>query len=319
MASEPEFIGLGLAQPEHPEPGPEFHNPVFHNPVFHNPEFHNPVFHKMHGAGNDFVVLDWRDSTQQLDARQAALLADRRLGIGCDQILIVRTSVNPDCLAAYEIRNADGSPAGQCGNGARCIALYLQMQGANSTRFMLDSPAGPVAVSCCDDGEFELDMGQPRFAAEEVPVLLKGQGNFYQLESPFGTLQFGAASMGNPHALLQVADVDHAQVGEIGSFLGRHSSFPEGCNVGFAQVLDRSSIRLRVFERGTGETLACGSGACAAVAILRHSGQVDSEVKVFLPGGGLVIKWPAVDRGVRMKGPATHVFTGTLSWIGNCE
>jgi len=267
----------------------------------------------MHGAGNDFVLLDWRDSARQLDVTQAALLADRRLGIGCDQILIVRASADPECLAAYEIRNADGSPAGQCGNGARCIALYLQMNGANSARFMLDSPAGPIAVTCCEDGEFELDMGQPRFAPHQVPINLSGKGNIYELESPFGTLQFGAVSMGNPHALLQVPDVENAQVEEIGNYLGKHSSFPEGCNIGFAQILDRRTIRLRVFERGAGETLACGSGACAAVAILHRSGQVDKEVKVFLPGGLLVIKWPAVDRGVRMKGPAAHVFTGTLS------
>jgi len=297
MVSEPGFIGGRLTEPQQQEA--------------------DLVFHKMHGAGNDFVLLDWRDSLQQLDVRQAALLADRRLGIGCDQILIIRTSHNPDCLAAYEIRNSDGSPAGQCGNGARCIALYLQMQGADDRQFVLDSPAGTVAVNCCDDGEFELDMGQPRFAADQVPTYLSSQGNEYQLESPFGTLKFGAVSMGNPHALLQVADLNHARVGEIGGFIGQHSSFPEGCNVGFAQVLDRRSIRLRVFERGAGETLACGSGACAAVAILNRCGQVDTEVKVFLPGGLLVIKWPAADRGVRMKGPAAHVFTGTLSQAGN--
>lgn len=239
MISEPGSIDPESARPKHAAPG--------------------LLFHKMHGAGNDFVLLDWRNSAQQLDVRQAALLADRRLGIGCDQILIVRTSTDPGCLAAYEIRNADGSPAGQCGNGARCIALYLQMQGASASHFMLDSPAGPIAVTSCEDGEFELDMGQPRFAPEQVPVHLSSQDDQYQLESPFGRLQFGAVSMGNPHALLQVADVDQAQVADIGSFLGRHSSFPEGCNVGFAQVLDRSSIRLRVFERGAGETLACGS------------------------------------------------------------
>jgi len=299
MVSEPGSVAPGSARPSHAAPG--------------------LLFHKMHGAGNDFVLLDWRNSEQQLDVRQAALLADRRLGIGCDQILIVRSSADPGCLAAYEIRNADGSPAGQCGNGARCIALYLQMQGANASHFMLDSPAGPIAVTSCDDGEFELDMGQPRFASEQVPVNLTSQDGQYQLESPFGRLQFGAVSMGNPHALLLVADVDQAQVTDIGSYLGRHSSFPEGCNVGFAQVLDRSSIRLRVFERGAGETLACGSGACAAVAILHQSGLVGSEVRVFLPGGLLVIKWPAIDRGIRMKGPAAYVYTGTLSQLGNRE
>jgi diaminopimelate epimerase len=277
----------------------------------------------MHGAGNDFVLLDWRESNQQLDARQAALIADRRLGIGCDQILILRKPTLPDCLAAYEIRNTDGSPAGQCGNGARCIALYLQMQGAADPEFMLQSPAGPIAVTACADGEFELDMGLPRFAPAEVPIALTGEDGqetgFYKLDSPFGLLDFGAVSMGNPHALLQVEDVDQAQVAEIGGFLGKHKVFPEGCNVGFAQVLDRRHIRLRVFERGAGETLACGSGACAAVAILLSAGLVDDEVQVSLPGGILVIKWDASGMGVKMKGPATHVFSGSCPLVTNHE
>lgn len=269
-------------------------------------------FHKMHGAGNDFVLLDWRESDQQLDSSQSALIADRRLGIGCDQILILRSPSLPDCLAAYEIRNTDGSPAGQCGNGARCIALYLRMHDADATQFMLQSPAGPIAVTACTDGEFELDMGRPRFAASDVPIKLDPAAEIYELESPFGPLRFGAASMGNPHAVLQVEDTDQAQVEDIGNFLGKHEIFPEGCNIGFAQLLDRSSIRLRVFERGVGETLACGSGACAAVAVLHRAGLVDDVVKVFLPGGILVIKWTAGGHGVRMKGPATHVFSGTL-------
>jgi diaminopimelate epimerase len=270
------------------------------------------VFHKMHGAGNDFVLLDWRDSERQLEARQASLIANRRLGVGCDQILIVRNSTRPDCLAAYEIRNSDGSPAGQCGNGARCIALYLQMNGASDAPFKLDSPAGPIVVSPCADGEFELDMGEPRFAPDQVPINLVSKGQFYELDSPFGPLRFDAVSMGNPHALLEVEDLDQANVAAIGSYLGKHPVFPEGCNIGFVQIMDRGNIRLRVFERGVGETLACGSGACAAVAILRRTQQLDELVKVFLSGGVLVIKWPASGGGVMMKGPASHVFSGTL-------
>lgn len=280
------------------------------------------TFHKMHGAGNDFVLLDWRDSDRQLDSRQAALIADRRLGVGCDQILIVRNSAHPDCLAAYEIRNTDGSPAGQCGNGARCIALYLQMMGANAAQFTLDSPAGPIIVTACADGEFELDMGEPRFAADQVPINLSikelsVKDPVYELDSPFGALRFGAASMGNPHALLEVEDIDQAEVEAIGSYLCKHAVFPEGCNIGFAQVLDRGNIRLRVFERGAGETLACGSGACAAVAILHQAHRVDETVQVFLPGGLLVIQWSAArgsatGSGVRMKGPAAYVFRGVL-------
>jgi diaminopimelate epimerase len=274
-------------------------------------------FHKMHGAGNDFVLLDWRGPGQspdrQLDAGLAALLADRRRGIGCDQILILRPASEPACLAAYEIRNSDGSPAGQCGNGARCIALYLWMSGARERQFTLQSPAGRIVVSRHSDGEFELNMGEPRFAADEVPILGTAIHGEYQLDSPFGQLRFGAASMGNPHALLQVENTETAEVAAIGGWLGTHSLFPEGCNIGFAQILDRSSIRLRVFERGAGETLACGSGACAAVAILHRAGKVDDSVRVFLPGGALVIQWAANGQGILMKGPAKHVYSGSIS------
>ena len=272
------------------------------------------AFHKMHGAGNDFVLLDWRDSDLQLSAKEAAMLADRHLGVGCDQILIVRNSALRECAAAYEIRNADGSPAGQCGNGARCIALYLSMSEskAHGDSFMLDSPAGRIQVTRCPDGEFQLDMGEPRFRPENVPILLKSNGNEYSLDSPWGNLRFGAVSMGNPHALLQVDDTEQAAVAEIGPFLGSHEVFPEQCNIGFVQVLDRDRIRLRVYERGAGETLACGSGACAAVAILRLSNRVNESVQVVLPGGVLVIKWPGVGKGISMKGPATHVFSGTM-------
>lgn len=274
------------------------------------------TFHKMHGAGNDFVLFDWRDEDRQLSSRQANLIGDRRLGIGCDQILVIRKPVDSSNLAAYEILNSDGSPAGQCGNGARCIALYLKMTGTTEPRFKLESPSGIIEVSLCPDGEFELDMGEPRFAAGQVPISLvpadSPDGVIYKLDSPFGPLEFATASMGNPHALLQVDNIETAKVAEIGSFLGSQPVFPEGCNIGFVQVIDRSQIRLRVFERGAGETLACGSGACAAVALLQKQGLVDDSVQVFLPGGLLVIKWPGVGKGITMKGPATHVFSGTM-------
>jgi len=274
------------------------------------------IFHKMHGAGNDFVLFDWREEDRQLSSRQANQVADRRLGVGCDQILIIRKPLSHGSLAAYEILNSDGSPAGQCGNGARCIALYLKMAGTTETRFKLDSPSGMIEVSLCPDGEFELDMGEPRFTAGQVPISLdpvdSPDGVSYELDSPFGHLEFAAASMGNPHALLQVGNIDEANVAGMGAFLGSQAVFPDGCNIGFTQVINRSQIHLRVFERGAGETLACGSGACAAVALLRKQGLVDDSVEVFLPGGLLVIKWPGVGKGVTMKGPATHVFSGTM-------
>jgi len=271
-------------------------------------------FHKMHGAGNDFVLLDFRKNDLDLDAASASWLADRHLGIGCDQLLILRPPRQSDTRLSYEILNADGSAAGQCGNGARCIALYLAMNGeADSGVLMLGSPSGPVRIRRCADGEFEVDMGVPVFEPECIPVAMSPQDGRYQFGSPWGTLTFGAVSMGNPHVLLEVEDIGVAPLQTVGAFLGSQDIFPEGCNAGFAQVMDRGNIRLRVFERGAGETMACGSGACAAVAILRHRGQVNEVVNVFLPGGHLVIKWPGPGTGILMKGPATHVFRGTVS------
>jgi len=272
------------------------------------------VFHKMHGAGNDFVLVDLREQELELDAACASRLADRHLGIGCDQLLILRPPRQNGTQLRYEIRNADGSPAGQCGNGARCIALYLAMQGeADRGTLVLESPSGVVRIDRCADGEFEVDMGAPAFNPEKVPISLPPQDGGYRLDSPWGPLRFEAASMGNPHAVLEVDDIDQAPVETVGPFLSQHEVFTEGCNVGFAQVVDRSHIRLRVFERGAGETLACGSGACAAVAVLRHRNRLNDVVNVFLPGGHLVIKWPGAGNNLSMKGPASHVFSGTVS------
>lgn len=270
-------------------------------------------FHKMHGAGNDFVLLDLRQQNLAIDAARASRLADRRLGIGCDQLLILRPPQHSGSKLRYEIRNADGSPAGQCGNGARCIALYLAMNGeADAETLILESPSGVVRIDRCADGEFEVDMGEPSFEPALVPVSLLPQHGSYQLDSPWGPLSFGAASMGNPHALVEIDDIEQAALGTVGAFLSRHEVFTEGCNAGFVQVIDRGNIRLRVFERGAGETAACGSGACAAVAILRRGGRVNDVVNVFLPGGHLVIKWPGTGARLSMKGPASHVFSGTV-------
>ncbi len=271
-------------------------------------------FHKMHGAGNDFVLLDLREQELDIDAGLASRLADRHLGIGCDQLLILRQTQQHGAKLRYEIRNADGSPAGQCGNGARCIALYLAMAGETGNGTMvLESPSGLIQINCCADGEFEIDMGVPAFEPERVPVSLMPQDGSYRLESPWGPLIFAAVSMGNPHALIEVDDIDLAPLETAGAFLSRHEAFPQGCNAGFAQVIDRGNIRLRVFERGAGETRACGSGACAAVAILRRGSRVDDVVNVSLPGGHLVIKWPGTGAKLLMKGPASHVFRGTVS------
>jgi len=276
-------------------------------------EFHPFEFHKMHGAGNDFVLVDARSRPFSLEPASAARIADRRLGVGCDQILILRRSERPGCLLRYEIWNADGSPAAQCGNGARCVALYLQRTGVSLAEpALVESPAGPVTLAGCADGEFEVTMGVPEFRADRVPLSLPDQGGRYRLDTPWGPVEFGAASMGNPHALVLVDDIGAESIPELGRWLGTHEAFPEGCNVGFAKLEGPGRIRLRVIERGVGETLACGSGACAAMAILRRSGRVADRLEVALPGGQLVIKWPGGDQPLIMKGPAVYVFRGTM-------
>jgi len=218
-------------------------------------------FHKMHGAGNDFVLLDLRGQDYPLDPRRAGKISDRRLGVGCDQVLLVHKPVRPENAAAYEIWNSDGSAAVQCGNGARCIGLYLELNGElDADTFSIESPSGDIGMKRCPDGQFEAIMGVPDFAPSNVPLKLAPEAGLYRLESPWGALEFGAVSMGNPHALVLIDDIDDSRIPEIGAFISSHDAFPEGCNAGFAQLDGRDRIRLRVYERGAGETLACGSG-----------------------------------------------------------
>ena len=272
------------------------------------------TFHKMHGAGNDFVLFDLRDQDFKLDSQRAGMIADRRLGIGCDQILVLRQARKAKNTARYEIWNSDGSPAGQCGNGARCIGLYLRIRGDIADEdFELESPSGTIRLRSCDDGEFEVEMGVPKFATASVPTTLKPDSGIYPLDSPWGRLELGVASMGNPHALMVVDDISDSTIPAKGAFISTHKAFPEGCNAGFAEVQNRRKIRLRVYERGAGETLACGSGACAAMAILRRSKLLDGVVDVLLPGGLLVIKWPGGQQQLTMRGPADYVFKGKLN------
>lgn len=268
----------------------------------------------MHGAGNDFVLVDARNGPFIIDAARAAHIADRHRGIGCDQILVLREARRAGCLLRYEIWNADGSPAGQCGNGARCVGHYLELNGeTGTTPFTLESPSGPVTLARCDDGDYEVAMGVPDFGAPSVSPPLPVQDGRYQLDSPWGTLALETVSMGNPHALLLTDDIGDPAIPEMGAFISTHPSFPEGCNAGFAQWLHPGEIRLRVVERGAGETLACGSGACAAMAILRRSERVRDTVIVELPGGRLVIKWCGNEEPLTMKGPAAHVFRGIMN------
>jgi len=271
-------------------------------------------FHKMHGAGNDFVLLDLRAQEFDVDARVAAALADRHTGIGCDQLLVLREAEDPTCLAAFEVWNSDGSRAQQCGNGVRCIGLYLQRNGETpGGEFHLQGQIARIALSAARNGAFRVNMGRPAFEPTRVPVTLEPANGWYRIDVDGERLQVGAVSMGNPHALLVVPDVAAARVAELGAAIGSHPAFPEGCNVGFAQVVDRGNIRLRVYERGAGETRACGSGACAAAAILIRNGQLDKKVHVNQFGGTLTIEWTETDGPVMMTGPAVYLFEGMLS------
>jgi diaminopimelate epimerase len=274
-------------------------------------------FTKMHGAGNDFVVLDLRDGRAPPDAELCRALADRHAGVGCDQILTIEAPRSAAAVASYRIWNADGSDARQCGNGARCIAAWLVRDGAAPERgdFAIDSPAGLHAVASDAQGRFEIDMGAPEFAPARIPLagFVHAQDE-YALELDGETLRFGAVSMGNPHALVEVDAVDLAPVGHVGPKLQRSAAFPESVNVGFAQVLAPDRIRLRVYERGAGETLACGTGACAAVAVLARRGRVDAAngVAVSLPGGELRIRHDPRTLRIAMSGPAAFVFEGNM-------
>ena len=266
---------------------------------------------KMHGAGNDFVVLDLRDGSPPPTPALSRALADRHTGVGCDQILTIEAPRSADAVASYRIWNSDGSNAMQCGNGARCIAAFLVRDGsARDATFVLDSPAGSHAIERVDTDRYRIAMGVPQFAPSALPLLGFDPADRYALDVDGSRVEFTAASMGNPHVLVEVDDIARAPVATLGPALQAHAAFPDSVNVGFAQVLARDRIALRVFERGAGETLACGSGACAAVAMLVRGGRVDRDVVVSLPGGELRIGWPRDEAPITMEGPAAFVFEG---------
>jgi len=271
-------------------------------------------FSKMHGIGNDFVVVDCRTQALGLDTRAIARLGDRRFGVGFDQLLTIEPAGDSGCAFRYGIFNSDGSPAGQCGNGVRCVAAWLRRAGAlDSGATRLQSPTGPVSVELLDDGRVRVDMGVPRFDPAQIPLRAEREADSYRIGLDGETIEFGAVSIGNPHAVLEVDDSADAPLVTVGAALSTDAHFPQGCNVGFAQILGRAHLRLRVWERGAGATLACGSGACAAVAVLRRRGKLDAEVAVDLPGGELQIQWPGGDAPIRMTGPAEFVFDGELA------
>mgnify|MGYP006283996933 CR=1 FL=1 len=270
-------------------------------------------FTKMHGLGNDFVVVDTFTRPVELTLDQIRFLATRRFGVGCDQVLLVEPPTRADTDFRYRIFNADGSEVEQCGNGARCFARFVADKGLTDKRHIpVETRGGRITLQLEDDGNVTVDMGQPRLEPAEIPFEADRREPVYRLEVDGQPVSIGAVSLGNPHAVLVVDDVDTAPVDTLGPAIESHPRFPNRVNVGFMQVLSPDHVRLRVFERGAGETLACGSGACAAVVAGRIQGLLDERVTVELPGGRLNIRWPGDDAPVMMSGPAVTVFEGQI-------
>jgi len=270
-------------------------------------------FTKMQALGNDFVVLDAVRQRVALDAEQLRRLADRHFGVGCDQVLLVEAPAAAGVDFSYRIFNADGGEVNQCGNGARCFARFVLDQGlTDKTAITVATRAGLLRPQIEANGQVTVDMGIPCFEPADIPFVADARQDRYDLDVDGVTLSVQVLALGNPHAVQQVTDVDTAPVGSQGPNIERHPRFPERVNAGYMQLLDRSRIRLRVYERGSGETLACGSGACAAVVAGRQAGLLDEAVTVQLRGGELRIRWTGEGEPVLMTGPATKVFDGEI-------
>ncbi len=270
-------------------------------------------FTKMHGLGNDFVVVDSIRQQVSLTPEQLRYIADRHFGIGCDQILLVEAATQPDVDFRYRIFNADGGEVEQCGNGARCFVRFVHEQGLTDKReIRVETLGGIIAPRLEGDGNVTVNMGIPRFLPSEIPFVHDDDVVIYSLDVADETLDISVVSLGNPHAVHVVASVDQATVEVHGPLIESHERFPQRVNAGFMQVVDRHAIRLRVYERGSGETLACGTGACAAAVTGIRRGLLDSPVRVTTRGGDLNIAWGGTDRPVLMTGPAATVFTGEI-------
>lgn len=270
-------------------------------------------FTKMHGLGNDFVVFDATRQPVELEPAQLRLIADRRFGVGCDQVLLVESPRDDETDFYYRIFNGDGSEVEQCGNGARCFARYVRSHGLTGKHVIdVGTAGGNIQLQVLEDEQVRVNMGVPRFEPAELPFSAPARAERYPLDCAGRNLTIGAVSMGNPHAVLLVDDVASAEVAEIGPALQSHPDFPARVNVGFMAVRSPQRIDLRVYERGAGETLACGTGACAAVVIGRLWGLLDEQVEVGLPGGNLVISWQQEGQPVWMTGPASEVFEGAI-------
>ena len=271
-------------------------------------------FTKMHGLGNDFVVIDATRAPVDLSPARVKAIADRHFGVGCDQLLVVEPAQTPGVDFRYRIFNADGGEVEQCGNGARCFARFVFEQGLSDKReIRVETKKGIITPRLEDDGMVTVDMGVPVLKPADVPFVSDSDAWVQPLDVAGTTVAITAVSMGNPHAVQVVADVDTAPVAEQGPLIEHHPRFPARVNAGFLQVVDEHHVRLRVFERGAGETLACGTGACAAVVAGILRGLVSSPVHVATRGGERTIAWGGVDTPVMMTGPAVTVFTGELT------
>lgn len=277
------------------------------------------AFSKMHGLGNDFMVVDATKQPFNLSESQIQQLANRHFGIGFDQLLIVEPATRAEVDFKYRIFNADGSEVTQCGNGARCFAKFVRQQNlSDKNPIRVETKNTDIELLIHDEtGLVEVDMGYPNFEPEKIPLTNAEQSADYSIQLDDQEVRFFAMSIGNPHAVIVTDSINQAPVARVGHLLSTHSVFPQGANIGFMQIENRNAISLRVFERGTGETLACGTGACAAVASGIRAGLLDSPVTVSLAGGQLQILWEKADQTVTMIGPASHVFDGEINLDNN--
>ncbi len=270
-------------------------------------------FTKMHGLGNDFVLLNALQAPIELSADQIRFIADRRLGIGCDQVLMVEAGRTPGVDIHYRIFNADGNEVEQCGNGVRCVGDYLRKRAlVEAEMIKVETVSGVVTLYFEKNEQIRVDMGVPVFEPEAIPLATRQRQAQYSLVLASGKVDVMAVATGNPHAVLLVEDVRQAPVSSLGPEIQQHSLFPEGVNVGFMEIVDPAHIRLRVYERGVGETFACGTGACGAVAAGINAGKLASDVEVELKGGNLGISWAGKGQAIWMTGPATTVYEGQI-------
>ncbi|MFF7707385.1 diaminopimelate epimerase [Pseudomonas sp. NPDC007930] len=270
-------------------------------------------FTKMHGLGNDFMVLDLVSQHAHVTPKHARQWGDRNTGVGFDQLLLVEAPTNPEVDFRYRIFNSDGSEVEQCGNGARCFARFvLDKRLTAKKQIRVETKGGIIELHIRNDGQVRVNMGPPRFVPEQIPFQAPEQALVYTLDVNGQAVEIAALSMGNPHAVTRVDDVGSAPVRELGPLIEHHPRFPQRVNAGFLQVLDRQRGKLRVWERGAGETQACGTGACAAAVAAIAQGWMDSPVELELPGGTLTLEWAGPDQPVMMTGPATRVFEGQV-------